>query len=114
MDKNTWIGFLIIAVIIIGFTWIQRPSKEQLAERQRIQDSLSLVRMAEAEAQRISDSLQFVAGTATEPAEQVSAEQQQERMQAAYGTFAQAAQGEEQWVSSIPKKLTSSGHSFGG
>ena len=106
MDKNTWIGFLIIAVIIIGFTWIQRPSKEQLAERQRIQDSISLVRLAEAEAQRISDSLQLVAGTpAEENKEQVSAEQQQERLQAAYGTFAQAAQGEEQWITLQNEKL---------
>ena len=57
MDKNTWIGFLIIAAIIVGFTMFNRPSKEQLAERQRIQDSISIARMAAAEAQRISDSI---------------------------------------------------------
>ncbi len=62
MDKNTWIGFLLIAAIIVGFTMLNRPSKEELAERQRVHDSIALVRMAEAEAQRISDSLQFVAG----------------------------------------------------
>ena len=57
MDKNTWIGFLLIALIIIGFSWIKRPSKEEIAEQQRIQDSIALVRMAEQEAQRIADSL---------------------------------------------------------
>ena len=62
MDRNTWIGFLLIAAIIVGFTMLNRPSKEELAERQRVHDSIALVRMAEAEAQRISDSLQFVAG----------------------------------------------------
>ena len=62
MDKNTWIGFLLIAAIIVGFTMLNRPSKEELAERQRVHDSIALVRMAEAEAQRIADSLQFVAG----------------------------------------------------
>lgn len=41
---------------------LNRPSKEELAERQRVHDSIALVRMAEAEAQRIADSLQFVAG----------------------------------------------------
>ena len=97
MDKNTWIGFLLIAAIIVGFTMLNRPSKEQLAERQRVQDSIKLARMAEAEAQRISDSLQFVAGSATQ-AQTITAEQQQAHMQAAYGTFAQAAQGEEQWI----------------
>ena len=28
MDKNTWIGFLLIAAIIVGFSFINRPSKE--------------------------------------------------------------------------------------
>ena len=97
MDKNTWVGFLLIAAIIVGFTMLNRPSKEQLAERQRVQDSIKLARMAELEAQRISDSLQYVAGNAAQ-AETISEEQQQAHMQAAYGTFAQAAQGEEQWV----------------
>ena len=97
MDKNTWVGFLLIAAIIVGFTMLNRPSKEQLAERQRVQDSIKLARMAELEAQRISDSLQYVAGNAVQ-AETISEEEQQAHMQAAYGTFAQAAQGEEQWV----------------
>lgn len=97
MDKNTWVGFLLIAAIIVGFTMLNRPSKEQLAERQRVQDSIKLARMAELEAQRISDSLQYVAGNAAQ-AETISEEQQQAHMQAAYGTFAQAAQGEEQLV----------------
>jgi YidC/Oxa1 family membrane protein insertase len=104
MDKNTWIGFLIIAGIIVGFTMLNRPSKEQLAERQRVQDSINLVRMAEREAQRISDSLQLVAGTPLQ-AETVSAEQQQERIQAAYGTFAKAAQGEPQFVTLENEKV---------
>ena len=97
MDKNTWIGFLLIAAIIVGFTMLNRPSKEELAERQRIQDSISIARLAEAEAQRISDSLQLVAGEVNQR-ETVSKAQQAERLQAAYGTFAPAAQGEEQWV----------------
>ena len=43
MDKNTWIGFLLIAAIIVGFSFINRPSKEELAERQRVQDSIAMV-----------------------------------------------------------------------
>ena len=63
MDKNTWIGFLLIAAIIVGFTMLSRPSKEEIAERQRVQDSIALVRMAEAEAQRLSDSITVALGT---------------------------------------------------
>ncbi len=98
MDKNTWIGFLLIAAIIVGFTWISRPSKEELAERQRIQDSISVAKMAEAEAQRISEEITLQQAAAAETAAPEAQEDLQERLQAAYGTFAQAAQGEEQFV----------------
>ena len=105
MDKNTWIGFLLIAAIIVGFTMFNRPSKAELAERQRIQDSISAARLVEAEAQRITDSLQLLAHpelitddqqTVAKPA---SVEETLARIQAAYGPFAPAAQGEERWIS---------------
>ena len=67
MDKNTWIGFLLIAAIIVGFTMLNRPSKEELAERQRVQDSITIARMAEAEAQRLSDSISMLTSTPVEP-----------------------------------------------
>ena len=57
MDKNTWIGFLLIAVIIVGFSLLNRPSKEELAERQRINDSIALVQIQEREAQVLSEQL---------------------------------------------------------
>ena len=43
MDKNTIIGFLLIGAIIIAFTIFTRPSKEQLAEQQRLRDSIQQV-----------------------------------------------------------------------
>ena len=80
MDKNTWIGFLLIAAIIVGFTLLNRPSKEELAERQRVQDSISVARQAMAEAQRISDSialsLEAADATAPEKVEESKPEEQ--------------------------------------
>ena len=80
MDKNTWIGFLLIAAIIVGFTMLNRPSKEELAERQRVQDSISVARQAMAEAQRISDSialsLDAANATAQEKVEESKPEEQ--------------------------------------
>lgn len=35
MDRNTFIGFALIGLLIIGFNWISRPSDEQIAEMQR-------------------------------------------------------------------------------
>ena len=101
MDKNTWIGFLIIAAIIVGFTMLNRPSKEELAERQRVQDSITFAQMAQAEAQRLSDSLAMLAQQPEEGvvAQQATAEEVHNKLVQAYGTFAGAAQGETQWVS---------------
>ena len=97
MDKNTWLGFLLIAAIIIGFSMLNRPSKEELAEQQRIQDSIAMVNMAAVEAQRVSDSLTMLVQDTT-TAVVMEQEDMQARFQAAYGTFAKAAQGTEQLV----------------
>lgn len=94
MDKNTWIGFLLIAVIIVGFSLIGRPSKEELAERQRVNDSIALAQQIEREAQFISDTinarLQRDSLAATQPVE----EDLQAKIEAAYGAFAIAIQGD--------------------
>ena len=93
MDKNTWIGFGLIAAIIIGFSFLNRPSKEELAARQRTQDSIALVRAQEAEAQLISEQIAKELEAAQEANR--SAEQVAEQVAALYGPFAPAAQGEE-------------------
>ncbi len=56
MDKNTIIGFLLIGVIIIAFTILNRPSKEQIAEQQRLRDSIQQVEIQKAalEAERLA------------------------------------------------------------
>ena len=51
MDKNTIIGFLLIAVVMIAFMITQRPNAEQLAERQRMQDSIQHVEAERAKLQ---------------------------------------------------------------
>ena len=33
MDKNTIIGFVLIFGIIVGFSWFNRPTEEQIAEQ---------------------------------------------------------------------------------
>ena len=111
MDKNTWLGFLLIAAIIIGFSMLNRPSKEELAEQQRIQDSIAMANMAAVEAQRVSDSLTMLVQDTT-TAVVMEQEDMQARFQAAYGTFAIAAQGTEQLVTLENKvlRLTLSTH----
>ena len=47
MDKNTVTGLLLIFAILIGYSLWTRPSREEIARRQRQQDSIAIVNQAE-------------------------------------------------------------------
>ncbi len=47
MDKNTMWGFILMALVLIGFTWYSQPSKEQL-QAQHEADSVALVQQEQA------------------------------------------------------------------
>lgn len=49
MDKNTIIGFLLMGLILFGFTWLSRPTPEQLEAQQHYLDSLARVENARLE-----------------------------------------------------------------
>ena len=93
MDKNTWIGFALIAAIIVGFSFLNRPSKEELAERKRIQDSIALVQAQEMEARIISE--QITAQIQAEQTSTTSSEDLAQQLASVYGPFSPATQGQE-------------------
>ena len=49
MDKNTITGLVLIAILLVGFSFLSRPSKEQLAAQQRYYDSIAQVQQREAD-----------------------------------------------------------------
>ncbi len=53
MDKNTIMGFVLIALVLIGFSWYSQPSEEEIAQMQEIArlDSLTQAQQLQ-EAQR--------------------------------------------------------------
>ncbi len=52
MNRDTLIGFILIGVVLVGFSWWNQPSQEQIDEYQRQQDSIAAVqRDAEVKAQ---------------------------------------------------------------
>ncbi|MFR9166706.1 MAG: membrane protein insertase YidC [Dysgonomonas sp.] len=58
MDKNTIIGFILIAVIVIGFSWLNKPTEQQKEQKQEQIDSLHQEREKVAlEQTRIEDSI---------------------------------------------------------
>lgn len=54
MDKNTIIGFVLIAALLIGFSWYTKPSEEEIAQ-QRKQDSITAIAKQKAEQQLESE-----------------------------------------------------------
>ena len=55
MNKSSLLGFILIAAILFGWMWWMQPSKEELAEQRRIQDSIMVARREAA----ILDSINF-------------------------------------------------------
>ncbi|MDX9907206.1 MAG: membrane protein insertase YidC [Bacteroidales bacterium] len=98
-SRNTIIGFLLIFAILIGYYFLTAPSKEELAEQRRRQDSvmalqrqkdsIALARQILADQQKASEPAQeAVADQITEPAKQLTG------LVDRYGAFALASQGE--------------------
>lgn len=107
MDKNTWIGFLLIAAIIVGFSLLNRPSKEELAERQRINDSIAVVQMQEQEAERLSQQItrEMQATGNGDIISDTAHNHLSQQVAAIYGPFAPSAKGEEGLVTIENEKI---------
>ena len=94
MDKNTIFGFGIIAIIIIGFSLLNRPSEEQIAAQRKYNDSIALVQQARLEAEAATKQANTAIASSTQTADTLEVET---KMQNAFGVFAPAATGEEQF-----------------
>lgn len=92
MDKNTIIGFLLIGVVLIAFTWLNKPTPEQVEAQRRMQDSLAQVELArqlelkkeESAAAKMDDSLANLPDSVRIA-----------RLQTNFGVFAEAMAGED-------------------
>ena len=55
MNRDTIIGFVLIALVLIGFSWYNQPSQEEIETYQRQQDSLALVQKDKAVKQQMAE-----------------------------------------------------------
>jgi YidC/Oxa1 family membrane protein insertase len=112
MDKNTIIGFVLIFAVLIGFSYLNRPSQEQLEYQRRYQDSIAAVAQSQLAEQQANAILEQQAKDAL-VTENVSDSLYQSGLQAQYGDFAVAAQGYEEFITLenelMVLKLTSKG-----
>ena len=112
-NKSTLIGFVLIAAILFGWMYFMSPSKEQIAEQQRIQDSIRRVRLEQmaldslrqAERQAEMQLAALQTDTAQTQLDSLGlALQQQNALRDKYGIFAVSSQGSDQtWT--IENKL---------
>ena len=116
-NKYTLIGFALIAAILFGWMYFMSPSKEELAKRQREQDSIRRVRleqialdsMRQAEQREAEALAQVVDSTVMAEMDSATlAQKQANALAEKFGVFATAAQGEEKlWtVENKLQKLT--------
>ena len=93
MDKNTIIGFILIGIVLFGFSWWNRPTPEQIEAQRRYHDSIALVQQQIE--QKLKESVE------SSPADELASlpdSVRQARLQDAFGTFAQAMTGTEELV----------------
>ena len=91
MDRNSVIGLVIIFLILIGFSYFNRPSQEQIEAAKRRSDSLSVVKAEREREFKEGQALAFEA----EKAKQEINEQNQPLNQTA---FAGSTKGERQFI----------------
>ncbi len=106
MNKNSIIGFLLIAAIMIGYSVWLSPSKEEIQRNKRVQDSLAYVQYQRdsvknaqllAKEQQADEEIKAVTqeDTVINPESKTNASNYK-AMQAKYDVFANSAKGEEQ------------------
>ncbi|MDR1330651.1 MAG: membrane protein insertase YidC [Tannerella sp.] len=107
VDKNTIMGFILIGAVIMLFTWLNRPSPEQMEAmeaQRRYQDSIAQVQYAAQQPE-----ITAAAAVAAQP--EISAgHEQSDSVRASlllqnYGAFAPAAEGTESFVTIENEKV---------
>ena len=95
MDRNSIIGIVIIAGILILWTTLNKPSKEQVEEAKRKRDSIELVRQQEIVQQKIEEAVQLQNQNIVDVEEKTSHDS---ILRSMYGSFASAGAGEQEFI----------------
>jgi len=98
MDKNTVIGFVLIGLVFIGFTLLNRPTQEQLDARQRYQDSMAIVQREMQQAAFLEQVNEKMTSLAELSPEEMSDSVRHDYLERNYGAFALVATGTEEVI----------------
>jgi len=89
MDKNTIIGFVLIALVVIGYVQITKPSDKEIAAQKRYNDSIALVQQA-----KPNVAVKTVSGTISKDSLAVN---DTTNNASAFGDFSVASKGEDKF-----------------
>lgn len=95
MDKNTLIGFLLIGIVLLAFSWLNRPTPEQAEAQRRYQDSIAKVEYA---AQVELQKQENKSLTAEQAVAGLPDSLRIARLQESYGVFADAMVGKDDYT----------------
>ncbi|MDD4488914.1 MAG: membrane protein insertase YidC [Paludibacter sp.] len=93
MDKNTILGFVLIAAILIGFSVLNRPSEEEIARQKAYNDSITRVQLAQ---QEVEKQAQIQQSITTENIAESNDSASVEKLLNAHGDFKSSVFGEEE------------------
>jgi len=95
MDRNSILGIVLIVLILVVASIINKPSQEEIEKAKRKQDSIELVRRQQAERQVLEQEIaqEIIPSEETEKAQEDKAIQIRDR----FGSFADAVEGDDQF-----------------
>ncbi|MDR0572453.1 MAG: membrane protein insertase YidC [Tannerella sp.] len=97
MDKNTITGFALIGLVLIGFTWLNRPSKEQMEAQRRYRDSVA-VAQREMQQAAVPEQANEEVATGDVALDELPDTVRQAKLQNNFGAFASVATGAEELI----------------
>ena len=106
MDKNSIIGLVLIAVIVIIFGIVNKPSQEEIERTRRKQDSLKRIQQEQVDTQKQekSEDIQEEARKTTEAQDKITTSEDGKnkdnlnKLKAEYGAFAESAEGTDEFI----------------
>jgi YidC/Oxa1 family membrane protein insertase len=105
MDRNSITGIILITLILGFFWWMNKPTEEQLRQIERQRDSLKQVELAKLEAEQAKETQQAEKkDTVVVPQVKDTTVLHDELVQR-YGLFAEAAEGENEFITLENKEL---------
>ncbi|HLV52522.1 MAG TPA: hypothetical protein VKY29_00775, partial [Cryomorphaceae bacterium] len=104
MDRNSVVGLILIAILLVAYSLYNQPSEEEIAARQRALDSAAAVAAEEEAEQRAREAASYsetatpAPDSTTTANDSITTAAKNAEMQAKYGVFAAVADGEESLI----------------